>query len=153
MANTYTQINMHVVFSVSGRENLLTSNIRSDVFKYISGILNNIEQFPLAVNGYQDHVHLFFEMQPSKLLSDIVRIVKANSSRWINENKYFDKEFSWQKGYGAFSYSRSQRNEVVQYIMKQEEHHKKTSFKDEYLRILDKFEINFKEEYLFDFFD
>ena len=130
MANTYTQINMHVVFSVKGRENILSVKIRPDIFKYISGILSNIEQFPLAVNGYKDHVHLFFEMQPTKSLSDIVRVVKTNSSKWINENRFIAGKFSWQEGYGGFSYSRSQRNNVIQYIIKQEEHHKEKTFRE-----------------------
>ena len=153
MANTYTQINMHVVFSVKGRENILSVKIRPDIFKYISGILSNIEQFPLAVNGYKDHVHLFFEMQPTKSLSDIVRVVKTNSSKWINENRFIAGKFSWQEGYGGFSYSRSQRNNVIQYIIKQEEHHKVRTFKEEYLDLLKRFEINFDEQYIFEFYE
>jgi REP element-mobilizing transposase RayT len=153
MANTYTQINMHVVFSVKGRENILSAKIRPDIFKYISGILSNIEQFPLAVNGYKDHVHLFFEMQPTKSLSDIVRVVKTNSSKWINENRFVAGKFLWQEGYGGFSYSRSQRNNVIQYIIKQEEHHKVRTFKEEYLDLLKRFEINFDEQYIFEFYE
>jgi REP element-mobilizing transposase RayT len=153
MANTYTQINMHVVFSVKGRENILSVKIRPDIFKYISGILSNIEQFPLAVNGYKDHVHLFFEMQPTKSLSDIVRVVKTNSSKWINENRFIAGKFSWQEGYGGFSYSRSQRNNVIQYIIKQEEHHKEKTFREEYLQLLKLFEIDFDEQYVFEFYE
>ncbi|NVO04220.1 MAG: IS200/IS605 family transposase [Bacteroidetes bacterium] len=153
MANTYTQINMHVVFSVKGRENILTTKIRPEVFKYISGILGNLDQYPLAVNGYKDHVHVFFEMQPAKSLSDIVRLVKSNSSKWINENKLITGKFSWQEGYGGFSYSRSQRNNVIQYIMKQEEHHHKRTFREEYLELLKSFEIDFEEKYVFEFYD
>ena len=153
MANTYTQINMHVVFSVKGRENILSVKIRPDIFKYISGILSNIEQFPLAVNGYKDHVHLFFEMQHTKSLSDIVRVVKTNSSKWINENRFIAGKFSWQEGYGGFSYSRSQRNNVIQYIIKQEEHHKEKTFREEYLQLLKLFEIDFDEQYVFEFYE
>ena len=153
MADTYTQINMHVVFSVKGRENILSAKIRPDIFKYISGILSNIEQFPLAVNGYKDHVHLFFEMQPTKSLSDIVRVVKTNSSKWINENRFIAGKFSWQEGYGGFSYSRSQRNNVIQYIIKQEEHHKEKTFREEYLQLLKLFEIDFDEQYVFEFYE
>lgn len=94
MANTFTQLNMHVIFSVKGRENILPVKIQPVVFKYISGILTNLNQYSLAVNGYKDHVHLFFEMQPDKSLSDIVRIVKSNSSKWINENKMISGKFS-----------------------------------------------------------
>lgn len=153
MANTFTQINMHVVFSVKGRENMLHSKIRPVIFKYISGILTNHNQFSLAVNGNKDHVHIFFEMHPTTSLSDIVRIVKSNSSKWINENKMIPGKFSWQEGYGGFSYSRSQRNNVIQYIMKQEEHHKKKTFKEEYLELLKAFEIDFNEQYNFEFYE
>ena len=153
MANTYTQINIHVVFSVKGRENILTNKFRIELFKYIYGVLNNNQQYPLAVNGYKDHVHIFFEIQPTKSLSEIVRIVKANSSKWINENKFVLGKFSWQEGYGGFSYSRSQRNNVIQYIMKQEEHHSKKTFREEYMELLKLFEIDFKEEYVFEFYE
>jgi REP element-mobilizing transposase RayT len=153
MANTYTQINMHVVFSVKGRESILPLKKQAEIFKYISGILNNMDQYPLAVNGYKDHVHLFFELQPNKSLSDIVRIVKSSSSKWINENKIVVGKFSWQEGYGAFSYSKSQRNTVIQYIMKQEEHHHVKTFRDEYLELLESFEINFDEKYVFEFYE
>jgi putative transposase len=153
MANTYTQLNMHVVFSVKGRENILPAKIRPEIFKYISGILTNNNQYSLAVNGYKDHVHVFFEMQPTISLSEIVRIVKSNSSKWINDNKMMPGKFSWQSGYGGFSYSRSQRNNVIQYIMKQEEHHKKKTFREEYLELLKVFEINFEEQYVFEFYE
>ncbi len=153
MANTYTQLNIHVVFAVKGRENMLTPKLRPELFKYISGILTNTNQFSLAVNGYQDHVHIFFEMNPTKPLSDIVRIVKANSSKWINENRLISGKFSWQEGYGGFTYSRSQRDEVIKYIMKQEEHHRQKTFQEEYLNILETFKINFNESYIFEFYE
>ena len=153
MANTYTQLNTHVVFAVKGRDNILPSKIRHELFKYISGILTNSNQFSLAVNGYKDHVHLFFEMSPTKSLSEIVRIVKANSSKWINENKFIAGRFSWQEGYGGFSYSRSQRDDVINYIIKQEEHHHQKTFREEYLSILKSFEISFDEHYIFDFYE
>ena len=153
MANTYTQLNTHVVFAVKGRDNILPSKIRPELFKYISGILTNSNQFSLAVNGYKDHVHLFFEMNPANSLSEIVRIVKANSSKWINENRLIPGKFSWQEGYGGFSYSRSQRDDVIKYIIKQEEHHHKKTFREEYLSILKSFEIRFDERYIFDFYN
>jgi REP element-mobilizing transposase RayT len=153
MANTYTQLNTHVVFAVKGRENILPSTMRLELFKYISGILTNIDQFSLAVNGYKDHVHLFFEMSPAKSLSEIVRIVKANSSKWINEKKFIASKFLWQEGYGGFSYSRSQRDNVIKYIMKQEDHHHQKTFREEYLSILKSFEISFDEYYIFDFYE
>jgi putative transposase len=153
MANTYSQINIQAFFSVKGRGNFLSAKIRPEIFKYITGILSNIGQYPLAVNGYKDHVHIFFEMQPDKSLSDIMRIVKSNSSKWINDNKMVAGNFEWQKGYGGFSYSRSQRNNVIQYIMRQEEHHQRKTFREEYLEFLIQFEIDFDEQYIFEFYD
>jgi REP element-mobilizing transposase RayT len=153
MANTYTQLNTHVIFTVKGRENILPAKMRPELFKYISGFLTNTNQFSLAVNGYKDHVHMFFEMGPAKSLSDIVRIVKANSSKWINEKKLVAGKFSWQEGYGGFSYSRSQRDDVIKYIMKQEEHHQQKTFREEYLSILKTFEINYNEAYIFEFYE
>lgn len=153
MANTYTQINIQAVFSVQGRRNLLDQNFREDLFKYISGILKNTNQYPLAVNGYLDHVHMFFELHPISSVSDILEVVKTNSSKWINKNHFIKGKFNWQKGYGAFSYSRSQRDNVIQYIMKQEEHHRKRTFKKEYLDLLKKFKIPYKDEYVFEFYD
>jgi len=153
MANTYTQLNIHAVFAVKGRKNFLLDEFRPRLFEYISGILRNIGQFPLAVNGYKDHVHLFFELQPTKPVSDVMEVVKANSSKWINEQNFLSCKFQWQKGFGGFSYSRSRRNEVIHYIMTQEQHHKKKSFREEYLNLLEKFEIEFNEEYIFEFYD
>jgi len=153
MANTYTQINIHAVFAVKGRQNLLSDTFRGDLFKYIQGILNNKEQFSLAVNGYKDHVHIFFELNPKYAISDIMRDVKASSSKWINDNRFVVGKFSWQEGYGGFSYSRSQRDNVINYIVNQENHHKKSSFREEYLELLRKFEIEFKDEYVFEFYE
>lgn len=153
MANTYTQLNIHVVFAVKGRENILPSEMRQDLFRYISGILTNTNQFSLAVNGYKDHVHVFFEISPTNSVSEIVRIVKANSSKWINENNLIAGKFSWQEGYGGFSYSRSQRDNIIKYIMKQEEHHSQKTFREEYLSLLKTFEINYNEAYIFEFYE
>jgi len=153
MANTYTQLNVHGVFSVHGRANLLRDDFREELFKYIYGILKNKNQFPLAVNGYKDQVHVFFELHPTSSVSEIMQIVKQNSSKWINENKFVGGKFNWQSGYGAFTYSRSQRDDVINYIINQEKHHAKRSFKDEYLDLLRKFEINFEDAYIFEFYD
>ncbi len=131
--------------------------VRPKLYKYISGILTNNAQFSLAVNGYKDHVHLFFEMSPNKNLSDIVRIVKSNSSKWINENRLVAGKFSWQEacrqGYGGFAYSRSHRDNVIKYIIKQEEHHHQKTFREEYLNILKSFKITFDEQYVFEFYE
>ncbi len=153
MANTYTQLNIQLVFAVKGRDSLLKKSFRYEVFKYISGILKEINQFPLAVNGYLDHVHLFFEMNPNNSVSEISRIVKSNSSKWINDKRFLMNKFNWQSGFGAFSYSRSHRNKVIKYIMNQEQHHKKKTFKDEYLEFLDAFNIKHEKKYLFEWID
>ncbi len=153
MANTYTQLNMHAVFCVKGRSNCLTQKIRPELFKYISGILTNLGQYSLAVNGYKDHVHIFFEMNPDTSLSDIMQVVKSNSSKWINDNKMVAGKFVWQKGFGGFSYSRSQRNNVIQYIMNQEEHHREKTFREEYMEFLEQFEVEYDEKYLFEFYE
>jgi putative transposase len=153
MANTYSQLNVHGVFSVKGRENFLLNEFRPRLFEYISGILKNTGQFPLAVNGYKDHIHIFFELETKKSVSDVLETIKANSSKWINEKKLIPGKFQWQKGFGAFSYSRSQRNDVIRYIMEQEEHHKRRFFREEYLELLDRFEVDYDPRYLFEFYD
>jgi putative transposase len=153
MANTYTQLNVQAVFAVKGRENFLHSSFSKKLFEYISGILKGIGQFPLAVNGDKDHVHIFFELNPSTSISDVMEKVKANSSKWINENHYAPGKFGWQRGYGGFTYSRSQRDNVINYIKNQEIHHHRKSFKEEYLEMLLKFEIEYDEQYIFEFYE
>ncbi len=152
MANTYAQINIHCVFSVLGRQNFIKDIFRDDLHRYMSGILKGDGSYPLAVNGWKDHVHAFFELPVTMAVKDQMRMLKASSSKWINEN-FLGGGFHWQEGYGAFSYSKSQRDTVIKYIMNQEEHHKKTTFKEEYLALLKKFNIPFKNEYLFEFYD
>lgn len=153
MANTYSQLNIHCVFAVKGRENLITSDFRNDLHRYMSGILKNDGSFPLAVNGWRDHVHAFFELPVTMAISDQMRMLKATSSKWINDNRFVKGKFHWQEGYGAFSYSRSQRDAVIQSIIKQEEHHKHQNFRKEYLDLLEKFEIPFEDKYVFEFYD
>jgi len=153
MANTYSQLNIHCVFAVKGRENIITVNFRDDLHRYMAGILRNDGAFPLAVGGWKDHVHVFFELPVTISISDLMRMLKATASKWINDNRLVKGRFSWQAGYGAFSYSRSQRDTVVQYIINQEEHHKKQTFREEYLELLKKFEISFDERYVFEFGD
>ncbi|MDA3927324.1 MAG: IS200/IS605 family transposase [Prolixibacteraceae bacterium] len=153
MANTYTQLNVHIVFAVKGRANILTSNFRNTLFEYITGILKNLEQYPLSVNGYKDHVHCFFELNPNSSVADIAGKVKANSSKWINKNKFVLGHFEWQRGYGGFTYSKSQRNTVINYIKNQEQHHSTKSFKEEYFELLKKFEIEFENKYIFEFYE
>lgn len=154
MANTYCQIYIQIIFCVMGRQNLIHPSKRIELEKYITGILSNRKQKLLAIYANPDHVHLLFSFQNlDKSLSEIVRDIKAGSSKFINENKWYDRKFHWQEGYGAFSYSNSQIDKVCKYILNQEEHHKKESFRDEYLKILKNFEVEFDEKYLFEFYD
>ncbi len=150
MAGTYSQIYIQFVFAVQGRQNLLKREWRDEVFKYISGIIKNKEQKPIIVNGVEDHVHVFVGMKPSLAPSDLIRDVKNNSSNFINQHKWIEGRFNCQEGYGAFSYSHSQIETVYNYILRQEQHHAKQTFKDEYLDLLKKFEIEHDVKYLFE---
>lgn len=150
MAGTFSQVYIQIVFAVKGRENLISKAWKDDLYKYIAGIIKGKEQKPIIVNGMSDHIHAFVGLKPSMPISDLVRDVKNNSSKFINENKLVKGKFSWQEGYGAFSYSHSQIESVYNYILNQEEHHKNKTFKDEYLDLLKKFEIEYKEKYLFE---
>lgn len=152
MANTYTQLTIHIVFAVKNRENLIKAKHKDELYKYITGVITNKNQKLLAINGVSDHIHILIGLSPSVALSDIVRDIKNNSSKFINEKGWVIGKFQWQEGYGAFSYSRSQRPEIINYINNQEKHHKNSSFKEEYLSILRKFDIKYDEEYLFDFY-
>ena len=150
MAGSFSQIYIHAVFAVKGRSNLLNKTWRPEVFKYISGIIENKSQKSIIVNGVADHVHIFVGLKPSIAFSDLMRDVKNNTSNFINEKKWLPGKFSWQEGYGAFSYSHSQLNNVYQYILNQEEHHKRQTFKEEYLALLNKYEIPYDEKFLFE---
>lgn len=153
MANTYTQFNIHCVFAVKGRENILTANFREELFRVMSDILKNDLAYPLAVGGWKDHAHVFFELPPKLCVSSLIQSVKASSSKWINDRKLVRGKFQWQEGFGGFSHERSARDGVIKYIMHQEEHHRSKTFREEYLGMLKKFEIEFKDEYIFEFYD
>jgi putative transposase len=150
MANTYTQIYLQLVFSPQGHENVISSKHKEELQKYTTGIIQNRKHKLLAINYMPDHVHIFLGYSPSQPLPDLLRDIKANTSKFINEKKWMPGKFHWQEGYGAFSYSHSQINDVVQYVIRQEEHHKKASFKDEYLKLLEKFDVDYNTEYLFE---
>ncbi len=150
MANTYTQLFVHIVFSTKGREKILLNNYRDDLFKYMSGIINGKNQKSLAVNGVTDHVHLFLSIQPTITISDLVRDIKHSSTNFIKEKGFIKNKFNWQKGFGAFTYSKSQIDSVINYIMNQEEHHKQKTFEEEYIEFLNKFDIDYDEKYVFD---
>jgi len=152
-AGTYSQIYIQIVFAVKGRNNLIHSNWEGDLYKYITGIVQNKEQKMLAINGMPDHVHFLIGMKPSCCLSDLVREIKKSSNLFINEKRFVKSKFEWQSGYGAFSYSRSALDNVIAYIMNQKNHHKKKTFREEYIEFLQKFQIEYKDEYLFEWIE
>jgi REP element-mobilizing transposase RayT len=150
MANTYTQIYLQLVFSPRGHENVIPVKHKEVLQKYTTGIIQNRKHKLLTVNYMPDHVHIFIGYQPAQPLPDLLRDIKANTSKFINENKWIPGKFQWQEGYGAFSYSHSQIPDIIQYINTQEEHHKRSSFKDEYLKLLERFEVDYDPIYLFE---
>lgn len=153
MAGTFSQIYIQYVFAVKGRQNLLRKPWRDEVFRYIAGIINGKGQKSIIVNGVADHIHVFVGLKPIMNISDLIRDIKNNSSKFINEQNWVRGKFSWQEGYGAFSYAHSQIENVYQYIANQEEHHRKKTFKEEYIDFLEKFNIEHDEKYLFDWLE
>ena len=149
MPNTFTQIYIHVVFAVQGRENLINLSFKDELEKYMTGIITRKEQKLYAISCMPDHVHFLVSMQPNIGLSDLVRDVKNNSTRFINRKNWMNGKFHWQKGFGAFSYGHSQIDRVVKYIQNQEKHHSGKKFKDEYLEILNNFQASYNNKYLF----
>jgi len=150
MANTYTRIYLQLVFSPMGHENVIPVKHKEELQKDTTGIIQKRKHKLLAVNFMPDHIHIFIGYQPSQPLPDLLRDIKANTSKFINEKRWLPGKFRWQEGYGAFSYGYSQINDVVQYVNTQEEHHKKASFKDEYLKLLEKFNVDYDPKYLFE---
>lgn len=153
MPNTYSQLYVQIVFAVKGRQNLIPRQHREELQKYITGIVQNREQKMIAMFCMPDHAHILVGLKPSIAISDLVRDVKAGSSKFINDSKWMKNKFNWQEGFGAFSYSRSQMDDVAKYILNQEEHHSKKTFKEEYLQFLKKFEIDYDEKYLFEWIE
>ena len=149
MANTYTQIHIQCVIAVKYRQSLINKEWKERLQMYITGIVQNQGHKMLAINSMPDHLHLFFGLRPNQSISDLMRIVKSESSEWINSQKFNPETFRWQEGYGAFSYSRSQVQTVCNYISNQEEHHKKKTFAEEYEDFLKAFEIEYDEQYIF----
>jgi putative transposase len=149
MANTYTQIYIHYVFAVQNRLGLIQNRWRDDLYKYMSGTIANKEHKLLAIGGMPDHVHVLVSMSPKQSPSDLMADVKRSSSLWINENRFVMGKFTWQEGYGAFSYGKSQIHDVANYIERQEQHHRKQTFMEEYLEFLRLFEIEFDERFIF----
>lgn len=139
MANTYTQIHIHFVFAVKFRDGIIQSKWKEDLYKYMSGIIQNNNHKLLAINGMPDHIHILIGLRPAQSISDLMKEVKQSSSKWINQNKLSNGHFEWQEGYGAFSYSKSQIGQVINYIQNQELHHEKKTFTQEYRDFLVKF--------------
>jgi REP element-mobilizing transposase RayT len=148
MANTYTQIHIHAVFAVQNRISLIQKEWQDELYKYITGIIENNGHKQLQIGGMPDHVHILFGMRPTQSISDLMQDIKGSSSLWINKKRLVIGKFSWQEGYGAFSYGKSQIDRVVKYIEQQEKHHKKRDFAEEYLELLKLFDIEFDERYI-----
>jgi REP element-mobilizing transposase RayT len=149
MPNTYTQIHIHAVFVVKYRDAVIKEEWREELFKYITGIIQKNGHKMLQINGVADHIHLFFGMRPKQALSELIKEVKQSSSGWINRRDLTGTKFYWQEGFAAFSHSRSQVPAVINYIKNQQEHHRKRTFREEYLKMLNDFEVDFDEKYLF----
>lgn len=148
MPNTYTQIHIQVVFAVQNRQSLISGHWKDELYKYITGIIQNNNHKVLQINGMPDHIHVFFGMRPTQALSELMKQVKHDSSKWINNKGLVNGRFSWQSGYGAFSYSKSEVPRIINYIKNQEGHHKKVVFKDEYLKLLKDFDVEYDERYI-----
>lgn len=149
MANTYTQIHIQCVIAVKFRQSVIESTWKERLHQYITGIVQNQGHKMIAINSMPDHLHLFFGFRPNQSLADLMRIVKGDSSEWVNKQGLTTSQFRWQEGYGAFSYSRSQIKTVAEYIGNQEEHHRKKTFLEEYEQFLQHFEIEFDKQYIF----
>ena len=149
MANTYTQIHVHFIFAVKFRQGLIQKEWKNRLYQYIIAIVKNNGHKMLIINGMPDHVHLLIGLRPEQSISDLMKDVKSNSSRWINEQNFIKGKFAWQEGYGAFTYSKSQLPRLISYIENQEEHHRKKTFQEEYLKILEEQKVEYNPQYLF----
>ena len=143
---------IQLIFSPKYRESLFQKEHLKPLFGYVGQTINNLENKTILVNGLADHIHIFVGLNPKMSVSDLVRDIKRSSALWVNQQKWFRGSFAWQDGFGAFSYGQSQVNDVYNYILRQEEHHKKLNFRSEYMAMLKAFEIEFKDEFLFEFF-
>ncbi|CAN5453549.1 IS200/IS605 family transposase [soil metagenome] len=149
MANTYTQIYIQFVFAVQNRISLINSEWEQELYKYITGIVQNNHHKLIAINGMPDHLHIFVGFHTTQSIAGLMRQIKSDSSEWINTKSFVNGKFNWQEGYGAFSYGRSQLDQVYNYIMNQKQHHKKRTFTEEYILMLQKFGISYDERYTF----
>lgn len=153
MPGTFSKLYIQVVFAVKGRENMISNGWNKELYKYIAGIIKGKDQKSIIVNGMPDHIHAFIGLKPAMSISDLVRDIKNNSSNFVNDHRWTKKKFRWQDGYGVFSYSHSHIDSVYNYILNQEQHHKKKTFKEEYIQFLKKFEVEYEEKYLFEWYD
>lgn len=153
MANTFSQIYLQFVFAVNHRESLISKEHKEELHRYITGLVQNRKAKMLAIHCMPDHIHLFVGFKPTILITDFVKEIKVESNEFINNKRWIKGKFSWQEGYGVFSYSHSQVDAVVKYVLNQETHHQKSSFRQEYLELLKRFEIRFEERYVFDFIE
>ena len=149
MANTYTQIHVHFIFAVKFRQGLIQKEWKDRLYQYIIAIVKNNGHKMLIINGMPDHVHSLIGLRPEQSISDLMKDVKSNSSKWINEQNFIKGKFAWQEGYGAFTYSKSQLPRLISYIENQEEHHRKKTFQEEYLKILEEQKVEYNPQYLF----
>lgn len=151
MANTYTQCYIHLVFAVKNRDALIGKDWSSELEKYITGIIQNQGHKLLAIASMPDHIHIIIGYNVNHLIPKLVENIKTSSNAWIKKERKSKFRFEWQKGYGAFSYSHKQLDTVVRYVLNQRHHHHKTSFKDEYFKILENYKVEYKDKYVFDF--
>ncbi|HPH87840.1 MAG TPA: IS200/IS605 family transposase [Chitinophagales bacterium] len=149
MANTYTQIHIQFVFAVRFREAVIHSSWKDELYRYMTGIVQNNKHKLIAINGMPDHIHILIGMRPTQSISDLMQDIKGSSSKWINQKGFIKGKFEWQEGYGAFSYGKSQVKDVIAYIENQEQHHSKKTFRDEYLDFLKKFDVEYDEQFIF----
>jgi REP element-mobilizing transposase RayT len=149
MSNTYTQVHIHAIFTVQNRDCIINKKWKDELYKYITGIIKHNHHKLLIINGMPDHIHILFGLRPTQSLSDLMQDIKGSSSKWINKKKFVRGKFSWQEGYGAFSYSKSQLPVIIKYIENQEKHHKKKTFIEEYVEFLQKFDVEYDERYIF----
>ena len=149
MANTYSQIYIQIVFAVEGRQNLIDPIHNNELQKYITGIVTAQRQKLIAINNMPDHAHILIGQRPDSALSDLIGDIKSGSTNFINRQRWVKGRFNWQEGFGAFSYSRSQLDAVIRYVKNQQKHHQRLSFRDEYVKLLDKFDVTYDERYIF----
>ncbi|MBS1731363.1 MAG: IS200/IS605 family transposase [Bacteroidetes bacterium] len=153
MANTFSQIYLQFVFAVKGRQSLIEKQHKEELHKYITALVQNRNAKMLAIHCMPDHTHLFVGFKPTILITDFIKEIKVESNQFINHKKWIRGRFAWQEGYGVFSYSHSHIDRVVKYVLNQEQHHCKKPFRQEYLELLQRFDIAFEEKYLFHFLD